>query len=41
MSKSQSGSNNPMHNKTHDEEAKRKISEASKLMWAKRRMEKA
>ena len=41
MSVSQSGSNNPMHNKTHDAEAKRKISEASKLMWAKRRMEKA
>lgn len=41
MSVSQSGSNNPMYNKTHDEEAKRKISEASKLMWAKRRMEKA
>jgi hypothetical protein len=30
-----------MHNKTHDAEAKRKISEASKLMWAKRREEKA
>ena len=41
MSAAQSGSNNPMHNKTHDAEAKRKISEASKLMWAKRRMEKA
>jgi hypothetical protein len=41
MSVSQSGSNNPMYNKPHDEEAKRKISEASKLMWAKRRMEKA
>jgi hypothetical protein len=41
MSVSQSGSNNPMHNKTHDAEAKRKISEASKLMWAKRRAEKA
>ena len=41
MSVAQSGSNNPMHNKTHDAEAKRKISEASKLMWAKRRMEKA
>lgn len=40
MSAAQSGSNNPMHNKTHDAEAKRKISEASKLMWAKRRMEK-
>lgn len=40
MSVSQSGSNNPMYNKPHDEEAKRKISEASKLMWAKRRMEK-
>lgn len=41
MSAAQSGSNNPMHSKTHDAEAKRKISEASKLMWAKRRMEKA
>ena len=41
MSVAQSGPNNPMHNKTHDAEAKRKISEASKLMWAKRRMEKA
>jgi hypothetical protein len=41
MSVAQSGSNNPMYNKTHDAEAKRKISEASKLMWAKRRMEKA
>ena len=41
MSVTQSGSNNPMHNKTHDAKAKRKISEASKLMWAKRRMEKA
>lgn len=40
MSAAQSGSNNPMHNKTHDAEAKRKISEASKSMWAKRRMEK-
>lgn len=40
MSVSQSGSNNPMYNKTHDEEARRKISEASKVMWAKRRMEK-
>ena len=40
MSTSQSGSNNPMYNKTHDEEARRKISEASKVMWAKRRMEK-
>lgn len=41
MSVSQSGSNNPMYNKTHAEEVKKKISEASKLMWAKRRMEKA